>query len=73
MRQGKKECPVYDQLEIIFNNVIAAKYILIDDARCFDGTNDYPTIKELNDFVGKKEKGLKVEILNDIIHIYLGT
>ena len=67
---GDKQCPVYDELEIIFNKVIAAKYILIDDARCFDGTNDYPSINELKDFVGKKEKGLQVKILNDIIHIY---
>lgn len=67
---GEKQCSVYEELDAIFNHGITSKYILIDDARCFNGTNDYPSIKELTEFVKNKEQGLKVEIINDIIHIY---
>ncbi len=67
---GEKKCPVFEELETIFNNAIQGKYILIDDARCFNGTDDYPTMIELNDYVYKREASLKLEVLNDIIHIH---
>ena len=67
---GKKQCPIYEELHAIFNHNISTKCILIDDARCFNGTEDYPTIEELINFVEKNTSSLKVNILNDIIHIY---
>lgn len=67
---GDKECPIYEELQAIFDQRVKTKYILIDDARCFDGTNDYPTLDELNQFVKSKDKDLKMEILHDIIHLH---
>ena len=43
---GNKECPVIEELNAIFNSH-QPHIILIDDARLFNGTNDYPTIEKL--------------------------
>lgn len=67
---GDKQCPIYEELQTIFDHNIRSKYILIDDARCFNGTYDYPTLKELTEFVARNEISLRIQILNDIIHIY---
>ena len=67
---GENECPIFRELETILINRIDEKYILIDDARCFNGNNDYPTIAEIIDFVQNTGNGLKITVLNDIIHIY---
>ncbi len=66
---SEMECPVLEELKFIFKHFIPGSYILIDDARCFVGKNDYPTIKELADFVFAYNPVLKVNVLNDIIHI----
>lgn len=67
---GKKECPIYEELKSIFGHAILHKYILIDDARSFTGTHDYPTISELEDYVNMNAPDLNVTIKNDIIHIF---
>lgn len=67
---GNKHCPILEELGSILNYKITNKYILIDDARCFTGSNDYPTISELEHFIKTKDNELKITILNDIIHIY---
>lgn len=67
---GKKQCPIYAELKSIFSYSVLKKYILVDDARSFTGTNDYPTIGELEDYVNANAPGLKVTIINDIIHIF---
>ena len=43
--------------------------ILIDDARLFNGKNDYPTIKQLKQKVNKINNALHLFVKNDIIHI----
>lgn len=51
---GKSDlnCPIYSELEAIFNNNVNHT-ILIDDANCFNGTNDYPTYDDLKKFIKK--------------------
>src|SRR5689334_15556392 len=45
--KGDLETPVIDELTCIANHPMAHRHtILIDDARCFTGKGDYPTIKE---------------------------
>ena len=67
--KGKKDCPILEELGSIFNYKFTSKYILIDDARCFNGTNDYPSIKDLTEFIKIKDPELSIKIVNDIIHI----
>jgi hypothetical protein len=64
--KGEKECPIYDELDAIFKS----KYehiLLIDDARCFVGQNDYPTIEELSEYIRSKNKKYKVQVEDDVI------
>ncbi len=61
------ETPIIKGLETIFKHSLR-HIILIDDARCFDGTNDYPTLKEVKD-LGLKNN-YTAEVRNDIIRLY---
>ena len=66
--QSEVECPIYAELNCIFQHSLK-HVILIDDARMFNGTRDYPTIDELNDFVSKNGKNYILKMENDIIAI----
>lgn len=61
-------CPIYGELEAIFKSPFQ-HIILIDDARCFDGTFDYPTYEDLCLFVRKHRPACTIIIRNDIIRI----
>jgi hypothetical protein len=65
--KGDKECPVFEELDAIFNGKIKNHILLIDDARCFVGQGDYPTIDELAKYIAGKNLGYKLEIKKDII------
>lgn len=67
---GKKQCPIYEELDWILKNNFSNLYILIDDARLFTGKNDYPLIIDLKKFIEVRKTNLKFNILNDIIHIH---
>ncbi|URM31143.1 hypothetical protein LLY41_11905 [Cytobacillus firmus] len=72
--RGELDTPIMQELEQIFNHYCKEHVILIDDARCFIGPNPvlngYPTIKELKEFVYKKNPELTFEVLDDIIRIF---
>ena len=44
---GEKETPISEELAAILNHHIQRHVILIDDARCFNGNNDYPALHDL--------------------------
>ncbi|OIO19907.1 MAG: hypothetical protein AUJ23_01135 [Candidatus Magasanikbacteria bacterium CG1_02_32_51] len=67
--RGSLETPIMSELNAIFEHNIKNHIILIDDARCFDGTNDYPKIEELKDFIKQKNPNFNIEIKNDILII----
>ena len=67
--KGEKECPIFEELNAIFNGKIENHIIIIDDARLFIGKDDYPTIDELNSFIKQKNHTFKLEVKNDIICI----
>jgi len=68
--RGEKECPVFEELGSIlnarFNHVL-----LIDDARCFIGSGDYPTVEKLKETVLMKKPLSKLEVKDDVIRIIL--
>ena len=62
--------PILEELKHIFAHTIRGHVILIDDARCFTGREDYPTGEELKLFVAKKRPGWIFEVKDDIIRIH---
>jgi len=65
--KGEKECPIFDELNSIFNNQKMDHVLLIDDARCFVGKDDYPTLDSLVDFIKAKNDAYQVDVKHDII------
>ncbi len=63
------ETPILKELSTILNHPIKENVILIDDARLFNGTNDYPTIDQLQGFLKNYSTDLEMEIEQDIIVI----
>jgi hypothetical protein len=68
--KAEKECPVPEELEAILKSQMP-HIILIDDARLFNGTNDYPTINEIKSIIAKSGKEYLVEVKDDIIRLIL--
>jgi hypothetical protein len=63
------ECPIYKELDAIFNNNSHRHVILIDDARCFNGTHDYPTMQEMHSYLASKDSTYSLTVDADIIRI----
>ncbi len=69
--KGKLNTPILAELNHILDHKIDNHVILIDDARCFNGHDDYPTIEYLHDFILKKNPQIKYSIKDDIIRIHI--
>jgi hypothetical protein len=70
--KGELNCPIYGELDTIFST----KYdhvLVIDDAKDFNGTEDYPTIETLNDYVLSKRPHYKMDVRDNIISFYPGS
>ena len=65
---GEKECPVREELAAIFTSDLS-HVILIDDARLFNGTHDYPDMSELAAIVQKTGRSYTIETTDDIIRV----
>jgi len=67
--KGNLNTPILDELTHILHHRIKTHVILIDDARCFNGLDDYPSIDTLREIVKKVDNNLRFEIADDIIRI----
>ncbi|MEP7277042.1 MAG: hypothetical protein ABI813_00225 [Bacteroidota bacterium] len=65
--KGSTECPIFDELDCIFNAAPMEHVLLIDDARDFNGQGDYPTIARLTNHVKNRNNKYQVRVENDII------
>jgi hypothetical protein len=65
--RGDKECPIFEELDAILNSKKLNHTLLIDDARCFNGKGDYPSIKYLTKYIKNKNEKYKVVVKYDII------
>ena len=65
--KGKLNTPIRQEIQAILSSPIKHHVILIDDARCFNGQNDYPTIKEIRSWLNGTNYRLRVAW--DIIRI----
>lgn len=60
------ETPILEELNAIFNSNFK-HIILIDDARCFNGTHDYPTLEFLKEFIQREKPNYLFKVEDDII------
>lgn len=66
--RGHADTPVVDEMNVILRDS-RAHVILIDDARMFDGTDNYPTMDEVHQLVAKLRPEYTTELVRDIIRI----
>lgn len=65
---AKTHTPVSAELKAILNHPLKQHVILIDDARYFDGTNDYPHLDDLLRVI-REDGSYRAEISTDIIRL----
>lgn len=65
--KGEKECPIFEEIDAIFKDHKFKNILLIDDARLFNGTGDYPTVQALTNYVSTKTDHYQVEVRDDVI------
>ena len=65
---GEEHTPVSKEIKALLAHPIKEHVILIDDARCFDGTNNYPFLDELLLFI-RQDGNYEVEVSADIIRL----
>ena len=68
--QGNLDTPIVKELKAIFAHKVKDHAILIDDARLFDGSNDYPTIEQLRELCASSRPDYSFTVVNDIIRIH---
>ena len=67
---GDKETPVLEELAAIRRHPVAGHVVLIDDARCFDGTHDYPSLAELETLARQDGRFTRFEVAADVVRIW---
>jgi hypothetical protein len=65
--RGEKETPVLEELKQIFSHPVEDHVILIDDARCFTGENDYPALEKIRELILGRYPDNVFEVRDDII------
>jgi hypothetical protein len=45
--------------------------VLIDDASCFNGNNDYPTLEELRLLVRSHRPDMALNLADDIVRVHI--
>ena len=68
---GAQFTPIVAELHAVLDHPLVDQHvILIDDARLFQGHYDFPTVKQIRDFIACKRPDLHFEVLYDIMQIY---
>jgi hypothetical protein len=69
--RGELETPIIQELKCIINHPKKESHILlIDDARCFTGQNDYPTLRTLEQFILDNNPDWIFKVNDDIIRAH---
>lgn len=67
--KGDLNCPIYGELDTVFSTN-QEHVLVIDDAKDFNGTEDYPTVEALNKYVLSKRPNYKMDVRDNIISFY---
>lgn len=68
--KGELETPVRKELLQILNHPVDGHVVLIDDARSFNGSHDYPTVEALEELIKGIRPSWVVEVSDDIIRAH---
>jgi hypothetical protein len=66
--RGDADTPIVAELEAVLRSGVH-HVVLVDDARCFNGSGGYPTVDALRALVEKLKPGAKVALAHDLISI----
>lgn len=66
--RGDRVTPIVHELEAVLAHSVPGHVLLIDDARLFDGTNDYPTQQEVERILSR-HGAWRMECRDDIIRV----
>jgi len=66
--RGEKLSPIYEELRAIFSSTVL-HCLLIDDARLFDGTEDYPKLEDLKAFILNNRPNATINVDADTISV----
>jgi len=67
--QSVRDTPIVEELTAIAAHPVKTHVILIDDAECFDGSHDYPTIEGVRLMVKERFPNHSFEVRDSIIRI----
>lgn len=65
--RGTLNTPILAELKAILSHPIRRHLILIDDADCFNGRNDFPFLEDLVEFIRQLRPDLKITIEENVI------
>jgi hypothetical protein len=68
--KGQKDTPIIEELEAIYRHNKTGHVILIDDARLFDGSGDYPSLDDLRRRLKEWSPTAVMETVDDIIRLH---
>lgn len=68
--KGPLNCPIIQELEAIKNHSVKNHVILMDDARLFNGENNWPPLKEVLKLLKEINANYKIVVKDDIIRAY---
>src|SRR5215213_327551 len=68
--RGSLDTPIKNELTYILSHPVDGHVILIDDARCFTGENDYPTLQDLREFLNERKPGWQFSVETDVIRMH---
>lgn len=67
--RGAKDTPIFEELDYLLRRPPGQDVVLIDDARCFNGADGYPTIEQLRQMVTPLRPHASFTVETDIIRI----
>jgi hypothetical protein len=68
--KGPADTPITAELRVILSHPVSGHVVLIDDAHCFTGMNDYPTLEQLSQLVRALRPEWVLTVRNDIIRLH---
>jgi hypothetical protein len=67
--RGSTDTPIHQEIDEILRHPNKQHMILIDDAWCFGTMKDYPSVKELKEFVKARSARARVEVSRGVIWV----